>query len=83
MAGDYSPTKGDMSNWSKSILNVFGDPEGKKCLYKFLNDRNIKPPSKCTHFQHFTIRPVTCNFKRIYVNADVHQHSFVLNCLHV
>jgi len=65
MAGDYSPVDdADLNKWSKSIHIVFKDTKGRHYFQIFASERGIHLPSgECTPFQHFTIRPITCNFK--------------------
>jgi hypothetical protein len=61
MVGNVSPpTKEDLNKWSKTIGNVFKDPKGRAY---FEQSTDVRPPGECTHFQHFTIRPITCQFK--------------------
>jgi hypothetical protein len=58
-----TPNRGDKDKWSKSMANDYGDKK-KYYLNKFFNECNIdRPDGECKHFQNFTIRPKTCNFK--------------------
>jgi hypothetical protein len=64
MTGVSSVNEGDLSRWSKSIHYVFEDPKGRHYFEIFASERGIDlPPGECTSFKHFTIRPITCNFK--------------------
>jgi hypothetical protein len=86
MVGNLPPvTLDDLHAWSMSVRQLFSDRRGLWCFGKYANTvRHIQlPEGECTHFPHFTIRPITCSFKWLYINADAHQYSFVLNSLRV
>jgi hypothetical protein len=81
MVGDFSEVdKDDLNKWSKSIQRVFEDSKGRNYFEEYAKEelKITLPPGECTHFPHFTIRPITCSLKWLYINVDVHQYSFVL-----
>jgi hypothetical protein len=65
MVRDYgSVTKEDLDKWSRGMRHVFDDPKGRYYFEKFADECGIElRQGECTLFQHFTIRPITCNFK--------------------
>jgi len=60
-----------LTKWQKNKLSkrVEGasferDPKAKLVLDDFLKEKKVGPfKRECTHFQNFTIRSITCNFK--------------------
>jgi hypothetical protein len=87
MVGEVAPViKADLNKWSMSIKKLFEDPRGRHYFENYAREQRgitLDPEGECTRFPHFTIRPITCSFKWLYINADVHQYSFVLNSLRV
>jgi len=62
---NYSkPKLVDVNNWSLGMDRVLGDERARHYYDEFVRAENIPPlRGECTHFQNFTIRPITCNFK--------------------
>jgi hypothetical protein len=62
---NYSPpTAADVNKWSRGMKHILDDPKGLYYFEKFAAEKKLPlPESECTHFQNFTIRPITCNFK--------------------
>ena len=65
MANIFSrPTAADENRWSRGMEYVKPDPKGCHYFEKFATECNIQlPQGERTHFQHLTIRQITCNFK--------------------
>ena len=64
MANFPLPTAADVNRWSRGMKYVLEDPKGRHYFEQFATECNIQlPQGECTHFQHLTIRQITCNFK--------------------
>ena len=58
------PNAEDSNKWSRGMKHVLDDPKGRHYLEQYTCGNNISlPRGECTHFQNFTFRPITCNFK--------------------
>jgi len=64
MVNGFSLDDGDINKWTKSMRKGFEDPKKQYYLGKFFEDCKIpRPEGERKHFQHITVRPITCNFK--------------------